>query len=73
MQPGENKELYNFWGYHAKALVRAGQWMGAMAPIDFEKSLISPIDFDEKPYNIHQFWQFSSENGGYKETLHPSI
>ena len=36
--------------------------MGAIAPIDFEKSLISPIDFD-----------FSSENRGYEETLHPSI
>ena len=47
--------------------------MGATAPIDFEKSLIAPIDFDEKPNIMNEFWQFSCENAGYKETLHPSI
>ena len=47
--------------------------MGATAPINFEKSLIAPIDFYEKHYNVHRFWQSSSKNGGYTETLHPSI
>ena len=47
--------------------------MGATAPIDFEKSLIAPIDFDEKPKSIHRFWQFSCENEGCKGILHPSI
>ena len=32
--------------------------MGAAAPIDFEKSLIAPIDFDEKPNIIISFDNF---------------
>ena len=47
--------------------------MGATAPIDFEKSLIALIDFEERPYDIHRFWQISCEKEGHKEILHPSI
>ena len=47
--------------------------MGATAPIDFEKCLIAPIDFDKKPYSIHRFRQFPCEIEGYIETLHTSI
>ena len=47
--------------------------MGATSPNNFEKSLIAPIDFDGKHYNIHWFWQISCKYGGYTETLHPSI
>ena len=44
--------------------------MGETVPIDLEKFIIAPIDFDKKPHSIHRFGQFSCENGGYKETLH---
>ena len=47
--------------------------MGATAPINFEKSLIAPIDSDPKHYSMSRFRQFSSENGGCKEILHPLI
>ena len=45
--------------------------MGATAPVNFEKSL--PIDFDLKYYNMSGFRQFSCENVGCKEILHPLI
>ena len=36
-------------------LVRAGQWVQLHPLTHFEKSLIAPIDFDEKPNSIHLF------------------
>ena len=34
---------------------RSSGSMGTTAPIDFEKILNAPIDFDEKPNSNHQF------------------
>ena len=41
--------------------------------LEWSKGATAPIDFDGKLNSIHWFWQFSFENDGYSETLHPLI
>ena len=47
--------------------------MGAIAPIDFEKCLFAPIDFDKKAYCNHHFLSLMGANLLFITSLHPSI
>ena len=47
--------------------------MGAIAPIDFEKCLFAPIDFDKKAYCDHHFLSLMGANLLFITSLHPSI
>ena len=47
--------------------------MGAIAPIDVEKCLFAPIDFDKKAYCNHHLLSLMGENLLFITSLHPSI
>ena len=47
--------------------------MGAIAPIDFEKCLLAPIDFDKKAYCNHHLLSLMGANLLFIASLHPSI
>ena len=47
--------------------------MGAIAPIDFQKCLFAPIDFEENPYCDHHFCQLIGANILFITHLHPLI
>ena len=47
--------------------------MGAIAPINFEKCLFAPIEFDKKDYCNHHYLSLMGANLLFITSLHPSI